>query len=751
MKNPDASGIDSEAKKPVPGHTFGTFGGVFTPSILTIFGVIMYMRGGYVTGQAGVASALLILLLAKSITLLTTVSVSAISTNTPVEGGGAYFLISRAMGPEFGGSIGLALFCAQALSVPFYILGFAEAVVATAPALDDHFMTLTLATAAALFAITYVGANWAIRVQYFILALIALSIISFLGGAADSFSLSQLRDNLAPTYSQDGGFWRIFAIYFPAVTGIMAGINMSGDLKDPARSIPRGTFAAVLVGGLVYGLQIVLCGGAYESEELIARPFQTLRDGAFVGGGVLVTVGVFMATISSAMGSFMGAPRVLQAVARDRLFRPLHLFAQGAAGTNEPRRALWLTGAITLGVLLIAGGGGEDGRSFFNMVAAVVTMFFLFTYGMVNMAAFIESVAANPSFRPRYRYYHWTAALAGALGCAAVAMLINPYAAAGAGAVMAGIYTYMRRRALAANFGDARRGFRFARLRDSLHALEHMPRDAKNWRPLMLVLSGNPNTRLDLVRHAIWLEGGCGIVTLAEIIVGDLGRYASLRSAGLKRLRRFIAENDLMAYPEVVVAASLGEAVPVLLQAQGIGPLKPNMVMLGWSNDQGGAIRFVGLLRSVNALGISLVVHAGGSADHVPESPRIDLWWRGQRNGALMITLAHLLCQNPVWANAELRILRTVPDESGREPARRALAALVESARVEATVEVVSSRTPFTKTLHAHSHDATLVFMGLSIPEPGEEEAFHSHFQELLEGLPSVILVHSVGEITLEA
>ena len=176
-------------------NQLGTFGAVFTPSILTIFGVIMFMRTGYVIGEAGIFYLLMILLISKSITLLTSLSISAVSTNTPVAGGGAYFLISRSLGPGFGGTIGLVLFCAQAISVPFYVLGYTEAVARTFPDLSDSFQTIAIFTTLALFAIAYIGAKWALKMQYLIMTILGLSIVAFLGGAATHFQPDLFKQN----------------------------------------------------------------------------------------------------------------------------------------------------------------------------------------------------------------------------------------------------------------------------------------------------------------------------------------------------------------------------------------------------------------------------------------------------------------------------------------------------------------------------------------------------------------------------
>ena len=379
-------------------------------------------------GQAGIFYAVLILLISKSITTLTSFSISAVSTNTHVSGGGAYFLISRALGPEFGGAIGLALFCAQAISVPFYILGFTEAFVRSFPAMAQHNLLIALIITALLFLISYVGAQWAIKAQFIIMGILVLSILAFMSGALLHFDAKVFSQNWSPAFSGEGmSFWSVFAIYFPAVTGIMAGVNMSGDLKDPGRSIPLGTFAAVGVGLVIYLAQILIVGGAQSRTQLLTASFETLGGQALFGLGFLVIAGVFAATLSSAIGSFLGAPRVLQAVARDQVIPLLRPFARGTAKGNEPRRALWLTLVITVVIIIWASLDSSGGA--FNALAAVVTMFFLYTYGMVNLAAFVESFADNPSFRPSFRYYHWIPAMIGALACGATAFLIDPLAA----------------------------------------------------------------------------------------------------------------------------------------------------------------------------------------------------------------------------------------------------------------------------------------------------------------------------------
>jgi amino acid transporter len=740
--------MSKERKLHGQSHTFGTFGGVFTPSILTILGVIMFMRANFVVGQGGILATLLILLIAKSITFLTGLSLSAISTNTRVRGGGAYFLISRSLGPEFGGAIGVTLFFAQALSVPFYILGFVEATARSFPALENHFLLLTLGSALVLFVITYVGADWAIRVQYVILAVIALSILAFLCGGLAHWNTATFASNLGQGYTSSGyNFWVIFAIYFPAVTGIMAGVNMSGDLKDPARSIPRGTLAAVGVGLMVYASEILVFGGAFTRRQLIESPFQVLVQNALFGMGFMVIVGVMAATLSSAIGSMLGAPRILQAMARDHVFRFFDAFAKGALRGDEPRRALWLTFGITLITLLYA--GNDPGGGALNSIASIITMFFLFTYGILNLAAFVESVTANPSFRPRFRYFHWSTALIGACGCVAVTMMINFRAALTAVLIMAGIFFYVSRRVLSMAFGDARRGFYFTRVRNQLFKIAARPTDSKNWRPTILVLSGNPETRLTLVRYALWLESQRGLVTLAEILTGDLEDLARLRETALRRLKAFIEENEVAAFPEVIVAPDFHQGVVVLMQGHSLAPIKPNILLLGWLGDPRRPEPFLHLLRCAHAIGMSIVCVLDRELPWIGPSRRIDVWWRGLQNGSLMLILAYLLTLNGEWTHARIRILRLVGKEAAREAASQALRELCVAARISAQVEVVVSEEPFAEVLKAYSSDAAVVLLGFQVPEADDMQSFPQRYVELTEGLPTTLLIHSSGEADL--
>jgi len=730
-------------------NRFGTFGGVFTPSILTIFGLIMFMRANQVIGSAGILPSLFILTLSSGITFLTGLSISGISSNTPVKGGGAYFLISRVLGPAFGTAIGIALYLAQAVSVPFYILGFVEALVQTFPALEAGFFWICLGVLCALFVLVWSGASWVVKLQYGILVVLLLGIVSFLVGAWLEFDPALFRENLHSSYGEDENLWKMFALYFPAVTGIMAGVNMSGDLKNPSRSIPLGTLLAVLAGFLVYGIQILICGGMAPRQELIANPYMILVDNAVFGLGWLVTAGVFLATISSAIGSDLGAPRVLQAVARDRILGSLQFFSKGTAKGDEPRRALVLTFFIGVATLLIFGRGGSGVG--LNVVASVVTMIFLYTYGMTNMAAFVEHFGLNPSFRPRFRFFHWWTALAGGVACIWVAFMVSAVAVLVALAFIAITFALVRKRQMAEVFGDARRGFVYTSVSRGLCRLAGMPLHPKNWRPTILVLSGNPHVRGSLVQCAVWLGRRSGIISLMNVIVGDREDQIRERAQAVRQLEEFRQREAPGVFPEVVVVEDFDRDLNVILQSYSIGPIKPNVVLLGWPQAAGRLAPYFGHLRTIIDLDRSVVVYIQREQEWWAGRQRIDIWWRGHKNGSLMVILSHLLVLNAEWSRAKIRLLRQVESNGEVTEAREEIAAMLNEARIEADVAIPVSTAAFPEVFREHSGSASLVILGLNRVAESVQESFFANTEVLLKDMPPTLLVHSSGEADLMA
>ncbi|MFG0330553.1 MAG: amino acid permease [Phycisphaerales bacterium] len=722
-------------------NRFGTFGGVFTPCTLTILGVIMFLRLGQVVGNAGVLAAILIILISKAITTLTALSLSAIATNTRVQGGGAYYLISRSLGVEFGGAIGVVFFLAQAISVSMYVIGFTEALVDAFPGLDWSFRAIATAVNAVVFVCVIIGASWAIRIQYFILALLALSLISFFGGAADAVGAERFADNWSPDYSLDENFFTMFALFFPAATGIMAGANMSGDLRDPGRAIPRGTLASIIVTGIIYVLMALVLGAVASRERLIENTL-IVKDAAW--SPALISAGIFAATLSSALGSMMGAPRILQALARDEVFRRLRFFAKGSQRANEPRRAIVLTFVIAQAGILL----GD-----LNAIAPIITMFFMITYGTLNLATFYESITRNPSYRPTFRLSHWSTALLGFVGCLAAMFLIQWQWALIAIAVMVGLHRLLERREIQATWGDVKRGAAFERARRNLMTLEDEAYHPKNWRPSILALGAGPGDRTHLAVYGYWLTGGRGLLTLGSVIVGEVGAQLERREQDEVTMRRFINDQELEAFPAVLVAPKISMGIEALVQCYGIGALRPNVVMTGWPNDPARSEDFGVTLRKVAALKKSVLTvrPSPEMADPwiVPPGP-IDVWWRGRANGQLMALLAHLLLQNDPWRGRRLRLLRVIRENEGRKEAEERLRELIVEARIDATPLVVV-HDDVNAGIRETSADSAVVFLGIQPPEPAGERKFVNSMNERMGGLGTVIGVWSAGGMHLGA
>jgi amino acid transporter len=633
MANPSNSSAAATRK-------FGTFGGVFIPNVLTILGVIMFLRTGWVVGNAGLRHALIILAIANSITLLTSLSLSAIATNTKVGGGGAYFLISRSLGLEIGGSIGVPLFLAQAISVAFYVIGFTESLQFLWPDLDVRLIcTIVMAI---LFVISWVGADLAIKTQYIIMVALGLSLVSFFLGWTP---VPDWHANETPQYQSGQNFWSVFAIFFPAVTGIMSGVSMSGDLKDPSRSIPRGTLWAVGLTFVIYAAEMVWLSLNAGRDELLGDKMVMRRIALL---GPLIFVGLWAATLSSALASLLAAPRTLQALGHDRVV-PRWL-ALGHGPQNEPRLALALSWLIALAAIW---------QGDLDLIAPVITMFFLTTYGTVNLVAGLERWVANPSYRPTFRV-HWLPSILGAAGCLFVMFLLTALATLIAIASCFGIYWLLKRRQYQTAWGDVRSGFWFAVTRVGLLKFSSSRMHLRNWRPVMLVLVGNPKSRLPMVDFASHIEARRGLVFLAQVVVGDWQKLLAHQADWQQTLESFIQENRLSAVAKTVLADDLEHGVSTLLQVAGVGPLEPNTVMIGWSDDALQRAVFVRTVHRILELKRNLLVFEEAALPSAQLERRIDVWWRAKENGSLMVPPAPPLPSAP-----------PVPDASrGSSPAQ---------------------------------------------------------------------------------
>jgi hypothetical protein len=529
------------------------------------------------------------------------------------------------------------------------------------------------------------------------------------------------------------GFWPVFAVFFPAVTGIMAGVSLSGDLKRPERSIPRGSIAAVLVGFLVYLGVVVALGLAASPRELVE---DNLIWFTLAGGfGFLIFPGLWGAIFSSAVGSILGAPRTLEAMVHDRVLPKL--IGRRIARIDGPGVPLLISIAVALGAVLL----GD-----LNAVAPVLTMFFLTTYGMVNLVAGIERLTGDPSFRPTIRVPSWIS-LAGALGCFWVMFLINPLALAVALVVEVGVYLIMRRRALAAPWGDLRRGALMALVRSTVLQLRRLPEDPRNWRPNILLFAGDPRKRPALVRFASWLVHDRGILTVSDLHVGaleDLGPAVDERTA---TLNRDLDEMGVVAFGEVDVVEDFVNGVVNVAQANGIAGIASNTVMFGWSEKTDRQAEVLRIIERLATIGRSAVI-----CHPRPLSTRkrrnIVVWWGGlQNNGDMLALLAHLISLNPEWRNATITFKSIATSDMMMQRNQNLLERVIGEARIDAEIDILrkADDIPISGQIFRESQDGDVVLMGLRATARGEEEAYARRLEELAEGLPSVLFVRSAG------
>tara|TARA_R110002124_G_scaffold150564_1_gene317285 strand:- start:5383 stop:7620 length:2238 start_codon:yes stop_codon:yes gene_type:complete len=708
----------------------GTFGGVFTPSILTILGVIMYLRFGWVVGNVGLIGTLIIVTLSTSITFLTALSIASIATDQRVRGGGAYYMISRSLGIESGGAIGIPLYIAQALSVALYTVGFAESVVQVFPALN--FKIVGLATTILVTALALVSAKTAIRAQYFIMFGIVISLISLLFGKP-----------IEPTEIEMWGasdrnsepFWVVFAVFFPAVTGIMAGVNMSGDLKEPSKSIPYGTFAAIGVGYLIYmGLPIILANRA-DALTLIEDPL-IMRKMSYWGDAILI--GVWGATLSSALGSILGAPRVLQALARDRVLpKWMSFLGEGSGDDDAPRMGT----VVTLGVALVAVYFGN-----LNLIAPVLTMFFLTTYGVLNITAGIERILGSPSFRPNFKV-HWVFSLTGAVGCIWVMFLINTPATILAFLFVIAIYFWLEHRQLKTTWGDVSRGIWMAITRAGLLRIG-IEKESKTWRPNPLVLSGAPTKRWHLIDLASSITHNRGLLTVSTVITND--KFSVEHQNVIEdNIREFLAKRGIQGLVKVLTAVDPFEGGEHLVEAYGLGALVPNTIILGDSENEDIRKDYCQMIATFHRLQRNVLIVHDDKEKGFGEKKRIDIWWGGLKgNGGLMMILGYLLKTSRSWYNAEVYLKMVVGSEKGAEDAQKNLTQISKKLRTGSKAEVIVSKgRSFDEILHESSQETDLIFMGMA--EPNEDFInYYGTIQERLKGLPTTILVLAGEEIS---
>ncbi|KAJ8303922.1 hypothetical protein KUTeg_017505 [Tegillarca granosa] len=690
---------------------FGWIKGVLIRCLLNIWGVMLFLRLSWVVGQSGILFATLIILLSTVVTILTTMSMSAICTNGLVKGGGAYYMISRSLGPEFGGAIGLIFSVANAVAVAMYVVGFAETVrdllkANNALMIDEvnDIRIIGVITVTLLLCIAIIGLEWEARAQIVLLVSLLIAIANFVIGTfippnedkiskgVVGYRLDVINENLHPKYTGNENFFSVFSIFFPAATGILAGANISGDLKNAHKDIPKGTLLAILLSTIVYILVAWLLGGCILREATgllpviisnttslnnpqtslilnITNRFDLAKNCSLLvmdrasGFGPLVIVGIFSATLSSALASLVSAPKVFQAVCKDKIFPKIHVFATGYGASDNPRRAYLLAYFIGIGFICI----GD-----LNNIAPIISNFFLMSYALIN-----------------YSFYNMWLSLLGAVLCVVVI-------------------------------------------------------------PSILVLTGLPKTRPALVDFVYTLTRKISLMTCGHIMIGsqsdNLREMSKYRSG---EVYRWLQKRKVKSFYNVCTASTFRLGVQSLMQNVGLGKLKPNILMMGFIDAFD--LQFgVGILRvtegfyNVSEQDESLEVqhkpevdddeelggksapptptmlrrasNSSGSPHHTeastplevgnksmmsPSTERlcnrfakkqkkgtIDVWWLFD-DGGLTLLLPYILTTKSYWSNCHLRVFAAGTKRGEIDREQRQMATLLSKFRIECSEMII--------------------------------------------------------------
>ncbi|KAJ8407879.1 hypothetical protein AAFF_G00269230 [Aldrovandia affinis] len=828
----EAESALASRKKLPKSPSMGTLMGVYLPCLQNIFGVILFLRLTWIVGTAGVVQSFMIVLMCCSCTMLTAISMSAIATNGVVPAGGAYFMISRSLGPEFGGAVGLCFYLGTTFAGAMYILGAIEILLkyivpqaaifhTSGPNGGDGAMLNNMRVYGTIFLslmalVVFVGVKYVNKLASLFLACVIISIVSIYAGAVksifhppefpicmlgnrtlvrdqfdvcaktvvegnttvpsklwdnfcnarnmsdqecDKFFMQNnvteiqgipgmasgiIRENMWGAYLEKGqilekdslpsvdvhgalenlylyvsadiatSFTVLVGIFFPSATGIMAGSNRSGDLKDAQKSIPVGTILAITTTSLVYFSSVVLFGACIEGVVLRDKFGDAVNKNLVVGtlswpSPWVIVIGSFFSTVGAGLQSLTGAPRLLQAIAKDNIIPFLRVFGHGKAN-GEPTWALLLTALIAeLGILIAS----------LDMVAPILSMFFLMCYLFVNLACAVQTLLRTPNWRPRFKYYHWALSFLGMSMCLALMFISSWYYAIVAMGIAGMIYKYIEYQGAEKEWGDGIRGLSLSAARYALLRLEAGPPHTKNWRPQVLVL-----LKLDedlhvkyprLLTFASQLKAGKGLTIVGSVIQGNYLESFGETQASEQTIKHMMEIEKVKGFCQVVVATKVREGIAHLIQSCGLGGMKHNTVVMGWpygwrqSEDPRAWKTFINTVRCTTAAHLALMVPKNVSfypSNHERFTDgNIDVWWIVHDGGMLML-LPFLLKQHKVWKKCKMRIFTVAQMDDNSIQMKKDLATFLYQLRIEAEVEVVEMHD---SDISAYTYERTLM------------------------------------------
>ncbi|KMT04393.1 hypothetical protein BVRB_8g184640 [Beta vulgaris subsp. vulgaris] len=720
----------------------GTLMGVFLPCLQNILGIIYYIRFTWIVGMAGIGESLFLVSFCCMCTFLTAVSLSAIATNGAMKGGGPYYLIGRALGPEVGVSIGLCFFLGTAVAAALYVLGAVETFLSAVPGAGIFTETITrvngttvspihqpslhdlqiygIVVTIILCFIVFGGVKMINRVApAFLIPVLFSMLCIFIGVFASGtdkpvegitgLSLTTFKDNWSSAYQMTNQagipdpngsvYWNFNALvglFFPAVTGIMAGSNRSASLKDTQHSIPVGTLASQLTTTGLYLISVLLFGAFATREKLLTDRLLT----ATVAWPfpVIIYVGIILSTLGAALQSLTGAPRLLAAIANDDILPVLNYFK--VADGSEPHIATLFTAFICIACVVI---GNLD------LISPTITMFYLLCYAGVNLSCFLLDLLDAPSWRPRWKFHHWSLSLFGATICIVIMFLISWSFTIVSLALACLIYKYVCIKGKAGDWGDGFKSAYFQLALRSLRSLGANQVHAKNWYPIPLIfcrpwgkLPENVPCHPKLADFANCVKKkGRGMSIFVSILDGDYLECAEDAKIACQQLSTYIEYKQCEGVAEVVVAPDMSAGFRGIVQTMGLGNLKPNIVVMRypeiWRRENLTEIpsTFVGIINDCIVANKAVVIVKG-----LEEWPNvfqrqfgtIDLYWI-VRDGGLMLLLSQLLLTKESFENCKIQVFCIAEEETDAEGLKADVKKFLYDLRMQAEVIVITIKT----------------------------------------------------------
>ncbi|MFC2086191.1 amino acid permease [Bacteroidota bacterium] len=674
---------------------FGT-APVFFTAISTILGAILFLRFGYAVGVLGFAGVALLIVVGHMVTIPTALAISEIATNQKVEGGGEYYVISRSFGLNIGATIGIALYFSQAISVAFYVIAFTEAF----EPLFNFFkvnnnieLPRQIISIPSMLLLSWLilskGANIGVKALYIVVGILFVSIVLFFVGQTE-YSLNEQSVNFSGGFRNFGSFFIVFAIIFPAFTGMTAGVGLSGDLKNPGKSIPVGTTLATIFGMIIYFFIAWKLNVSVSPEDLVDPENQLIMSRIAKYGFIMIPIGLAASTISSALGSVMVAPRTLQALAKDRSFPSIYfnkLIGKGKGDANEPFNASVITCFIAL--IFVALGD-------VNAVAEIISMFFMVTYGSLNLISFLNHFGSDPSYRPTFRS-KWYISLIGFLMSFWLMFKINTLYALVAFALMTILYLYISNTHKERNgFQTLFRGALFQLNRNLQVLAQRSKRFSKtsDWRPAAICVSSRSFERekaFDLLR---WISYRYGFGTYIHLIHGYFSNEKRETAEEIMNILIEKAnEKDGNVYVDTIISPSYTSAIAQIIQLPSVSGMDNNMIIFEFDKQNPADLNQLVENHALIKAGKYDVCVLGSTSNQIQFKKGIHIWIRSidLENANLMILLSYIIMGHPDWKKGSVKIFDVCKEET-KDETRKNMVELIQAGRLpisEKNIEII--------------------------------------------------------------